>query len=83
MSATLRINICNWSALLLTVLLLFTPGYTQREDLYPKLKSVQIVSEDFLSSRPYTTHIMSESGDKPHNQFFVLAIGSNLVTKLI
>ena len=52
-SKIIRITSCHLYDLLLIVLLLFTPGYTEQQDSsYPKLKSVQIVSEDiFLSSR--------------------------------
>ena len=44
----IRITSWNLSALLLIVLLLFTPGCTeqQQDSSYPKLKSVQIVSEE-------------------------------------
>ena len=49
----IRTTSWNLSALLLIVLFLFTPGYTeqQQDSSYPELKSVQKVSEDYLPSR--------------------------------
>ena len=54
MSQTIRITSYDLLiVLLLNVLLLFTTGYTEQQDSYPKLKSVQIVSEHSLSSRMF------------------------------